>query len=361
MDYYEILGLSKSAKPEEIKKAYRSLARKYHPDVNKDKSAEKKFKEISEAYAVLSDPQKKDEYDRLGHDNFTKSGQGYDFNNMNYEDLRNFNFGGMNLDDLLGDILGGGRSARKSTSPAKGSDIQYSVEVSLSDIINGAEAEFNLTRTITCPTCKGKGGDRAKCPVCKGAGQTSSNSFFASVCQKCGGEGYIKTNRCAKCGGNGEMLRSERIKVKIPKGVDNNSKIRLRGKGNAGRNGGPSGDLYIIPKIAAHPVYERDGDNINLKVDIDMFEALLGAKIQVPTPYGAVSISIPAATQEGQKFRLKGRGIPKSKGAVNGDLFVQVHINIPTITNEADKQELLALMAKYSRPDRTELIRKGTL
>jgi molecular chaperone DnaJ len=280
---------------------------------------------------------------------------------MNYEDLRNFNFGGMNLDDLLGDMFGSSRNARKSTVPSKGADIHYSVEVSLYSVINGAETELNLTRTVVCPTCKGKGGDKTKCPVCKGSGRTSSGSFFANVCQKCNGEGYIKTSRCAKCGGNGEMLHSERIKVKIPKGVDNNSKIRLKGKGNAGRNGGLSGDLYIIPKLIPHPVYERDGDNINLKVDIDIFEALLGAKIQVPTPYGAVSINIPAATQEGQKFRLKGRGIPKTKGVANGDLFVQVHINVPTITNESDKQELLTLMAKYSRPDRNELIRKGTL
>ncbi|MDR2883831.1 MAG: DnaJ domain-containing protein [Deferribacteraceae bacterium] len=301
-NYYSVLGVQKSATDEEIKKAYRSLARKYHPDVNKDdKNAETKFKEISEAYAVLSDKDKRAQYDSVGHDNFTRSGQGYDFNNMNYEDMRNFNFGGMNMEDLLGDIFGGGMGGRRARRPMRGQDIQYNLNIPFSDVIKGNEYELDLNT---------------------GAGK-------------------------------------ERIKVKIPAGVDNSSKIRIAGKGHAGGNGGGNGDLYIIPKIPKHPVYEREGSDLTINVDIDIFEATLGTKIQAPTPYGAVNLTIPPATQEGKKFRLKGRGVPHIKGGGVGDLFIAIHVRVPEIADEADREALATMMTKYVRPDRETLLTKG--
>ncbi len=301
-NYYDILGVDKKATDEEIKKAYRSMARKYHPDVNQgDKGAEAKFKEVSEAYAVLSDKEKRDQYDNLGHDAFTHSGQGYDFNNMNYEDMRNFNFGGMSMEDLLGDIFG--TRSRRSNRPMKGPDVQYSLSIPFADVIRGNEYELNLS---------------------SGTGQ-------------------------------------ERIKVKIPAGVDNNSKIRIAGKGGPGINNGPKGDLYILPRIPKHSVYEREGSDLYIQMDIDMFEATLGTKIQVPTPYGAVNLSIPAATQEGQKFRLKGKGVPSLKGNVKGDLYVVARIRIPEIKDESDKKILTEMMNRYARPDRDAIVRKGTI
>ncbi|MDR0453548.1 MAG: J domain-containing protein [Deferribacteraceae bacterium] len=299
-NYYDILGIDKKAGEEEIKKAYRSLARKYHPDVNHgDKQAEAKFKEVSEAYAVLSDTEKRSQYDSLGHDVFTNSGKGYNFNNMNYEEMRNFNFGGVSMEDLLGDIFGA--RSHRSTRPIKGDDIQYTLAIPFSDIIRGNEYELNLST---------------------GSGQ-------------------------------------EKIKVKIPAGVNNNSKIRIAGKGNPGLNNGPNGDLYILPKIPKHTVYERDGSDLYVKIDIDMFEAALGTKIQAPTPYGAVNLSIPPTTQEGQKFRLKGKGVPELKGNGVGDLYIIAHIKIPEIKNEDDKKALLEIMDRCSRPDRDSIINKG--
>lgn len=361
-NYYEVLGVSKTASQEEIKKAYRSMARKYHPDINKeDKNAEAKFKKVSEAYAVLSDPEKKSQYDSLGHDAFTSGGQGYDFSNMNYEDMRNFNFGGMSMEDLLGDLFGGSR--RRSTRPVRGVDIQYSLAITFSDVIHGNEYQLNLNHTTICSVCKGKGGEKITCPTCKGTGMSSKsqNLFGMGTCEQCHGDGMVLKSRCSACGGRGEVSANERIKIKIPAGVDTNSKIRIAGKGNAGENGGSNGDLYIIPKVPKHPVYERDGYNLSLKVDIDMFEATLGAKVQVPTPYGAVQLSIPAGTQEGQKFRMKDRGVPKLKGGGKGDLYVITHIVIPEITSEKDQETLRELMKKYAHPDRDELLRKGMI
>lgn len=305
-NYYDVLGVSKSATEDEIKKAYRKLARKYHPDVNPDdKSAEDKFKEISEAYAVLSDKEKKAQYDSMGHDAFSHSGQGYDFHNMKYEDMQNFNFGGMSMEDILGDLfggLGGGRS-RRSTRPTKGADIQYSINIPFADVIRGNEYELTV----------------------------NSN------------------------------MGSERIKVKVPAGVDTGSKIRLSGKGDAGQNGGPRGDLYIIPKVPKHPVYERDGADLSITVNVDVFEAMLGTTLQVPTPYGPVNLKIPAGSQEGRKLRLKDRGVPRLKGVGKGDLYVVVHIIVPDVVDPQDIKLVEQLMARYPRPDRKHLLIDGVI
>jgi molecular chaperone DnaJ len=352
--------VAKTASQDEIKKAYRSLARKYHPDVNKnDKNAETKFKEISEAYATLSDADKKAQYDAVGHEAFTRSGQGYDFNNMNFEDMKNFNFGGFSMDDILGDLLGGGRKRRRT--PSGGDDLRYTLRITFSDVIHGNVYEFDLNRTENCPKCKGSGGDLIDCPVCKGTGYTTGGIFGMETCKKCKGAQRIPKSNCPACGGSGIVRVAERIKVKIPAGVDSSSKIRIAGKGNIGANGGGSGDLFIIPIIDKHPVYERSGADLTLQVDIDIFEAALGAKITVPTPYGQVNLSIPPATQEGQKFRLKGKGVPRLKGEGVGDLYISAHIVVPKLTQEADAVKLNEIKAHYPQPDRKDLLKRGTV
>ena len=357
--YYDILGVEKGATDEDIKKAYRKLARKYHPDVNKEKDADQRFKEISEAYAVLSDKDKRSEYDQLGHDAFTGSGHGYDFGNMNYDDLRNFNFGGMSMDDLLGDFLGGS-SRRRSSRPARGDDIQYSLNIPFADVIKGNEYELSINHTTGCTKCGGKGGNKTTCPCCKGTGRSSRGGFMQMACEQCFGEGSILQNKCSACGGRGSVNISERIKIKIPAGVDTGSKIRIAGKGNAGENGGSNGDLYILPKVSSSGVYERKENDLYLDINVDIFEAVLGAKITVPTPYGPVNLNIPAATQEGQKFRLKGRGVPKLKGGGVGDLYVVSRIVVPELA-AADKNTFEEMMSRYKRPLRDELLLKGTL
>ncbi|MDR2105294.1 MAG: DnaJ domain-containing protein [Deferribacteraceae bacterium] len=360
MNYYEVLGVSKTASQEEIKKAYRLLARKYHPDVNKsDKDAETKFKEVSEAYATLSDPDKKAQYDAVGHDAFTSSGQGYNFNNMNFEDLKNFNFGGFSMDDILGGLFGGGRKKRRASS--NGEDIHYKLRVSFSDVIHGKVCEFDLNRTKSCPKCKGEGGARIPCPVCEGMGYTKGGAFGMERCKHCNGAQTIPKNQCTVCGGKGVVHVTEHIRVNIPAGVDASSKVRLAGKGNAGLNGGGDGDLIITPIIETHPIYTRNGADLSLTVDIDIFEAALGAKITVPTPYGPVNLNIPPATQEGQKFRLKGKGIPRTRGGGVGDLYVLAHIIVPKLTKDGDAARLSEIKAHYPEPDREKLLKRGAV
>ncbi|MGA1846531.1 molecular chaperone DnaJ [Deferribacter abyssi] len=367
--YYDILGVSKNATQEEIKKAYRKLARKYHPDLNPgNKEAEEKFKKISEAYAVLSDPEKRKQYDTLGHDAFTSSGQGYDFSNMNFENFR-ATFEDFDIfKDIFEDIFGVGsnRSKEKASSSyaQKGEDLYYTIQIPFRDVIFGNKIELSVNRLKNCDVCKGKGGERSVCGVCGGKGAVRQGSGFFSIsttCPQCKGEGEIVYKPCEKCGGKGRFYVNERIKVKIPAGVDNNSKIRVPGKGNDGINGGPSGDLYIVTKIIPHEVYKREGDNLYVNVDIDMYEAALGEKITVPTPYGAVNINIPAGTQPGQKFRIRGKGVPHLKGGGNGDLYIVVNVKIPAVAIESDRNLLKEMKKRYHITDREKLIAKGRL
>jgi molecular chaperone DnaJ len=365
INYYEELGVSKGATADEIKKAYRKLARKYHPDVNPgDKTAEEKFKKISEAYGVLSNDEKRKQYDSIGHDAFVSGGQGYDFSGANYDDIRS-TFGGFDIDDLFGDFFGGGRrrtSARNRVT--KGEDIFYSVRVPFNDVINGNEYEISLNHTVSCSDCGGKGGEKKTCSACNGTGKISRGKGgfgVSSPCSSCGGTGETTSKHCSSCNGRGHRDSSERIKVRIPKGVDKNSKIRVAGKGDAGLNGGPSGDLYIVTNVQDHPVYRREGDNLYVDVEVDMFEAALGTKIEVPTPYGSVNMTIPAGTQSGQKFRLKSRGVPMLKGNETGDLYLVINVKIPAMTLESDREAMQSIMGKYATNSREELLRKGKL
>ena len=365
-DYYQILGVAKTASEDEIKKAYRKLARKYHPDLNPgDKSAEDKFKEISEAYGVLSDAEKKKQYDSLGHDAFKSGGHGYDFSGSNFEDIRN-HFSGFDMNDIFGDMFGGGgRGSRRSrTAPRRGEDINYTIQIPFKDAIFGNEYEITLNHTQTCSSCGGKGGDRTVCPTCKGSGQSMTNRggmFSVSSCPTCRGTGEIHQNVCSVCKGSGYTNVQERIKVKIPKGVDKNSKIKIPGKGNAGANGGPSGDVYIITNVKDHEVYERKGDNLYVHVEVSIFEAALGDKINVPTPYGTISISIPAGTQPGQTFRVKNKGVPSLKGNTTGDLYVVIKVKVPQIAIEQDRNALKEMQHRYADNERSRLIEKARL
>ncbi|PLX69557.1 MAG: molecular chaperone DnaJ [Denitrovibrio sp.] len=363
-DYYEILELSKGASAEEIKKAYRKLARKYHPDVNSgDDTAEAKFKEVSEAYSVLSDTEKKQQYDSLGHDAFKNGGHGHDFSGANFDDIRN-HFGG-GFGDIFGDLFGGGGGrGRRSHAPRKGEDIHYTVQVPFKDTIMGNEYELAINHTESCKPCGGKGGDRSTCSACGGSGQTMSNQrgmIGMAPCSVCKGTGETLQNVCNTCRGSGYSNKQEKIKVKIPKGVSNDSKIRVPNKGNAGKNGGPQGDLYIITNVQEHEVFKRQGNNVFVDVDMDMFEAALGEKIIVPTPFGTISMNIPAGTQPGQKFRVKGKGVPGLGKSHDGDLYVVIKISIPAITQEDDRKTLSEIQKKYTTGEREKLIEKARL
>ncbi|WP_022850193.1 molecular chaperone DnaJ [Limisalsivibrio acetivorans] len=364
-NYYDILGIEKGATQDEVKKAYRKMARKYHPDLNPgDKEAESKFKEVSEAYGVLSDEEKRKQYDQLGHDAFKNGGHGYDFSGSNFEDIRD-QFSGFGFDDLFGDIFGmGGGSARRADRPTQGEDLYYTVKIPFVDSIKGREYELNIVHTVSCEKCGGKGGDKSTCTVCQGTGKSSHNRggfFVNSVCSNCGGSGKITTRQCNECYGKGEKEVKERIKVRIPAGVDKGSKVKVKNKGNAGRNGGPQGHLFIITNVEDHPVYRREGHSLYVDIDVDMFEASLGRKIEVPTPYGNININVPAGTQPGQKFRIRNKGVPKLKGDGNGDLYVVVNVVIPQVAIGEDRETLEEMQKRYATGLRDEVLKKGKI
>lgn len=365
-DYYAILGISKNNSADEIKKAYRKLARKYHPDINPgNKGAEDKFKEISEAYAVLSDIEKKQKYDSLGHDAFKSGGQGYDFSNMGFEDIirGNYGGGGGGFGDMFGDMFGGRRTSKPK--PRKGVDLNYTISVPFKDAIFGNEYELSVNRQIHCTACNGTGGDKKTCTQCNGSGQSNQQSGglfnMGTPCPTCKGSGQILTNPCNPCRATGKKNITEKLKIKIPAGVDKNSKIRVPQKGNDGEAGYPPGDLYIITNVSDHPFYKRKGDNIYVEVEVSMFDAALGSKVLVPTPYGEVNISIPAGTQSDQKFRLKNKGVPHLKNKNVGDFYVVIKVIISPIAIEQDREQLQTMKHHYNVGSKNELLKKGKL
>lgn len=347
-DYYEILGVKKSASEAQIKSAYRKLARKYHPDVNPgDKIAEQRFKEISEAYNVLSDKEKRKSYDQFGTidpSQFASGGAGFGgFNFSGFDFSKTGN--ASNFSDIFDHIFNRGRRQHSTRTPSRGNDLQYVVNLSFEDALKGITTEISISRRETCSNCKGSGhlatGSAQACKVCGGSGKTMMQSGifqFDNECAACGGSGVEAGELCRTCHGNGTVPTREKISVRIPAGVDNGSKVRVAKKGDAGSNGGPPGDLYIITKVTEDEFFNRKGNNIYISVPITVAEAALGTKLEVPTIDGHATIRIPPATQSGQRFRLRERGVPALRGGGRGDQYVEVRIVLPKVIDERAKE-----------------------
>lgn len=353
-DYYEVLGVDKSASEDEIKKAYRKAAKQYHPDLHPgDKVAEEKFKEANEAYEVLSDAEKKAKYDRFGHagvdPNYGAGQGGYGgFNGQGFD----FDLGDI-FSNIFGGGFGGGGTANPN-APQRGSDTQASVTISFEEAAKGCEREVESNRIEVCDECHGSGaaaGTSPKtCPECNGRGQvtTSQRTPFGmfqtqKACSRCGGKGTIIDNPCKKCRGAGRVRRPAKITVKIPAGIDDRQIINARGQGNKGVNGGPAGDLRVAVNVRPHPIFERDGYNVWVEMHISYAAAALGCELQVPTLDGKVKYSIPAGTQSGDVFKLKGRGIQSLNNRGRGDQLVRVVVDVPRNLNAEQKRLLMEL------------------
>ena len=360
-DYYEILGIKKGASQDEIKSAFRKKAMEYHPDRNPDdKAAEAKFKEVNEAYEVLSDPQKKERYDRFGHagvdPNAGFGGGGF-----------GGGFGG-GLEDIFGDLFGsmfggaGGFSQSRRNAPQKGADLQKNLRITFEEAAFGTKKNIVLNKMTTCDACDGsgaeKGSSKVTCPNCNGTGEIRSTQRtpfgqFTNIqtCSRCGGTGQVIENPCSKCSGSGTIRKKVTISVDIPAGVDNDSVISIKGQGEPGRNGGPNGDLYVVISVEPHKLFKRKGSDLWLEMPITFDQAALGAELVVPTLKEKVSYKIPEGTQPDTVFRLKGKGIKNLKSTKYGDLYVKVLLEVPTKLNSKQKKlvkELGELLDKSS-------------
>ena len=348
-DYYKILGVPRTAKADDIKKAYRRLARRFHPDVNPgNKDAEERFKQISEAFDVLSDTKKREVYDHYGFYSDQAAaaggaaGMGFDFSN----------FGAANFKDIFSEIFSSirGQSQTSRRQAMRGSDIEYPFTVSFEDAMRGSTARIEVDRSEACPSCRGTGeaGETTvTCPTCQGSGQKSSVLGGATRCAQCAGSGKAPS-RCSNCRGDGVVPKRETISIRIPAGVETGSRIRVAGKGHIGVHGGSRGDLYVITNVGEHTYFKRQGDNIYCSVPLTVPEAALGARIEVPTVDGKAILRIPPGTQSGQKFRLRDRGAPSLRaGGARGDQFVEVKIVLPKVISEETK-ELLQKFARYN-------------
>ena len=349
-DYYEVLGLDRNASEDEIKKAYRKQAMKYHPDRNPDnKEAEEKFKEASEAYEVLSDPNKRSRYERFGHEGL---GDVFGSGGFQWSDFTH----AMDFEDILGDLFGGGifgeffgRGRARRGGPQKGSDLRVTLELSLEEIAKGVEKKIRLKKMKTCDACSGTGAKRGSalrtCPMCHGTGQIrqASRSIFGQFvnivpCNRCHGEGKIIEERCPVCGGQGRMESVETIAVRIPAGVTSGNYITLRGQGNAGPRGGPPGDVIVYIEEKEHESFERHENDILYTLPIGFSQAALGAEVEVPTLTGRARVKIPAGIQSGKMLRLRGKGIPELHGYGTGDELVRVVVWTPTKLNERERR-----------------------
>lgn len=363
-DYYEILSVGKSAGLDEIKKAYRKLALKYHPDRNHgDKEAEDKFKEATEAYEVLSDPEKRRRYDQFGHAGL---GADTDFGGAAFRDFNDI-FG--DFSDFFGEIFGGGfRGGRTRERVRRGNDLQYEMEISLEEAYSGAEKDIRVPKQVPCDACAGSGcapgSTPQTCPQCAGTGQVHLTQGFFSIsrpCSRCGGDGQVITNPCVKCHGSGLMLEKHLVKVKVPPGSISGLRLKLTGEGEAGLKGGPPGDLYIILKVSRHPIFERDGDNLICEFPISFTQAALGSEITVPTLDGKVKFKIPKGTQTGKVFRLSGKGMPSLRGYGNGDMMVRVVVETPTKLTPRQRElleEFAAIGGEDSHPQSSSFFDK---
>ena len=334
-DYYDVLNVSKNATKDEIKKSYRRLAMKFHPDRNtNDANAEKKFKEAKEAYEVLSDNSKKETYDRFGHDGLNQTGGRGPSGAEGFSDI----FG-----DVFGDIFGGGRGGGRN-QVFRGADLRYELKLDLEKAISGDSIKINIPTQITCNECSGsgakKGSSPVKCGTCDGVGQVRMQQGFFSVqqtCPKCQGNGTVIQDPCLKCHGLGRTAKTKTLSVKVPSGVDNGDRIRLSGEGEAGKNGGPSGDLYVEIRVNPHKIFEREGSNISCEIPISILVAALGGEIKMPTLNGSVSVKIPPGTQSGKIFRLKGKGVTTARDNRVGDLYAAISVETPV--NLSSKQK----------------------
>ena len=345
-DYYDVLGISKSASPEDIKSAYRKLAVKYHPDKNPgDKAAEDKFKEASEAYGILSDKNKKENYDNFGHAAFENGGGGQGgFGGFG-------GFGGSDFSDIFEDFFGdfgGGRRGNRRNSSNRGSDLRYDLSITLEEAYSGKKQNIQFSSSDKCNTCKGSGSKPGfsadRCTYCGGNGKVRSNQGFFTVqqtCPQCSGSGEEITNPCNDCGGNGNKQTSKKISVTVPKGVDDGTRIRLAGKGEAGSRGGSNGDLYLFINIKSHELFKRSDENLFFECPLSIADAALGTSIEIPTiDGGKAKIKIPEGTQSGKQFRLKGKGMPYMRGNGTGDLYVQINTEVPVSLNKEQKNLL---------------------
>ena len=361
-DYYDVLGVQKNSSPEQIKAAYRKLAVKHHPDKNPgDKSSEEKFKEASEAYHVLSDKERKQNYDNFGHAAFENGAGGrggfgnFDFSS-HFSDI---------FEDFFGDFGGGGRGRRSRKSNFRGSDLRYDLSITLEEAYNGKKQDIKFSTSEKCNTCSGSGSkpghDAGSCSMCGGHGQVRSSQGFFTVqqtCPQCSGTGEEITNPCNSCGGQGKKQASKRLSVTIPKGVDDGTRIRLAGKGEAGSRGAGSGDLYLFINVYSHELFKRSDENLFFEYPVSIADAALGTSLEIPTIDGAkAKIKIPAGTQSGKQFRLKGKGMPYMRGSGNGDLYVQVNTEVPVSLNKEQK-ELLEKFRKIENEKSNPSIKK---
>ncbi|MEA4897942.1 molecular chaperone DnaJ [Bacillota bacterium Meth-B3] len=349
-DYYEVLGLTKSASDAEIKKAYRQMAKKLHPDVNPgDKQAEEKFKELNEAYEVLSDAQKKARYDQFGHE---QPGQGYGYGG--FEGFGGFGGGGASFggfDDIFSAFFGGGATGGQHSGPMQGDDLRYEVTLSFEEAAKGCSKDINLTRRETCTACHGSGAKEGTqpqtCSACRGAGQVrvTQNTPFGRIqnvraCDACHGTGKVIKDPCLKCGGQGQVRVTKRRTVKIPAGIDDGQVIRVSGQGEAGVRGGPPGDLQVLVRVKPHKYFTRRGTDLHCAVPVSLTQAALGAEIDVPTLDAPIKYAVPEGTQPGTVFRIKGQGIPSLRSGAKGDLFIEINVEVPKKLTDKQKDLL---------------------
>ena len=365
-DFYEVLGVSHSASDADLKSAYRKQALKYHPDRNPgDKAAEEKFKDASEAYQVLSDPEKRAAYDRYGHAGVGGGGaQGFGGSPFG---------GAVDLGDIFGEMFGemfnmGGGGAQRGSRQQRGDDLRFDLAINFEDAIFGAETEVKIRRREVCESCEGKGSVSGRgpstCPQCQGRGQVRYQQGFFSVarsCSSCNGTGQVISDPCPGCRGEGRAVKELKLKVKVPTGVEDGTRIRYSGEGDAGRNNGPHGDLYVVLSIKPHDFFERDGNDLHCVVPISFPQAVLGAEIEIPAIGGDVTLKVPEGTQSGKQLRIRGKGVPFLNERGTGDLVVRVVVEIPRKLSRAQKElvtKLAETMEVENRPTSSSLLEK---
>jgi molecular chaperone DnaJ len=364
-DYYEVLGVPREASDQELKSAYRKLALQHHPDRNPgDADAEENFKEAAEAYAVLSDAQKRAAYDRFGHQGLSGAASGGGFDPSAFSDFSDI------LGDFFGfgDLFGNGGGGRRRNRASRGEDVRYDLEISFEDAVRGMSAEIQIPRQEACSRCNGKGAEPqdglVTCPMCRGRGEVIYQQSFLSIrrpCSQCNGTGHIVRRPCTQCRGEGYKRVDRKLKVNIPAGVADGMRLRLSGEGQPGANGGPHGDLYVFIKVQEHPVFEREGNDLHCVIPVNVAQAALGVEIEVPTLDGRQPLKIPEGTQSGSKFKLRNQGVPDVNGRGRGDLWIHVDVRVPSkLTKEQRKifEQLMITLPAENEPTKKGVFEK---